>query len=212
MKECVLIKKNVFTCVIFGAIFLFVLCESLYKSNTLSMIAFIITIPIFILSIIKLIVDILEDLNNKVTSFLSDIEKYKRLPGEKIYKIRNLREDEFNDVISDIYDRNSDNCWQGNELKRYYYAYKARGRIRSLRRGMLYIYYFVFMIILFLLFLHTELYTLLENNSWFTIINMDLFEVWSLIIILLEIMMKDMIEDSITYIIDKKLGIDLKYY
>lgn len=99
MKECVLIKKNVFTCVIFGAIFLFVLCESLYKSNTLSMIAFIITIPIFILSIIKLIVDILEDLNNKVTSFLSDIEKYKRLPGEKIYKIRNLREDEFNDVI-----------------------------------------------------------------------------------------------------------------
>lgn len=68
------------------------------------------------------------------------------------------------------------------------------------------------MIILFLLFLHTELYTLLENNSWFTIINMDLFEVWSLIIILLEIMMKDMIEDSITYIIDKKLGIDLKYY
>ena len=43
-------------------------------------------------------------------------------------------------------------------------------------------------------------------------INMDLFEVWSLIIILLEIMMKDIIEDAITYIIDKKMGIDLEYY
>ena len=212
MKECVLIKKNVFTCVIFGAIFLFVLCESLFKSNTLSTIAFIITIPIFILSIIKLVVDILEDLNNKITCFLSDIEKCNGLLGEKIYKIKNTREDELNDVINDIYNGNSDNCWEVNELKRYFYACKARRRIRGLRRGMLYIYYFVFMIILFLLFLHTELYNWFENNSWFTTINMDLFEVWSLIIILLEIMMKDMIEDTITYVIDKKLGVNLKYY
>lgn len=75
-----------------------------------------------------------------------------------------------------------------------------------------YIYYSVFMIILLLLLLHTEIYTLLENNSWLTTINMDLFEVWSLIIILLEIMMKDIIEDAITYVIDKKMGIDLEYY
>lgn len=212
MKERVLIKKNVFTCVMFGAIFLFVLCESLFKSDTLSTIAFIIAIPIFILSLIKLVVDVLEDLNDKITSFLSNIENQDIPSWEELEKIRDAKEDILNDTISDISNKYPNNCWIADELKKYFYARKTRSSIRIFRRGMLYIYYSVFMIILLLLLLHTEIYTLLENNSWLTTINMDLFEVWSLIIILLEIMMKDIIEDAITYVIDKKMGIDLEYY
>lgn len=212
MKERVLIKKNVFTCVMFGAIFLFVLCESLFKSDTLSTIAFIIAIPIFILSLIKLVVDVLEDLNDKITSFLSNIENQDIPSWEEHEKIRDAKEDILNDTISDISNKYPNNCWIADELKKYFYARKTRSSIRIFRRGMLYIYYSVFMIILLLLLLHTEIYSLLENNSWLTTINMDLFEVWSLIIILLEIMMKDIIEDAITYVIDKKMGIDLEYY
>ena len=212
MKERVLIKKNVFTCVMFGAIFLFVLCESLFKSDTLSTIAFIIAIPIFILSLIKLVVDVLEDLNDKITSFLSNIENQDIPSWEEHEKIRDAKEDILNDTISDISNKYPNNCWIADELKKYFYARKTRSSIRIFRRGMLYIYYSVFMIILLLLLLHTEIYSLLENNSWLTTINMDLFEVWSLIIILLEIMMKDIIEDAITYVIDKKMGIELEYY
>lgn len=212
MKERVLIKKNVFTCVMFGAIFLFVLCESLFKSDTLSTIAFIIAIPIFILSLIKLVVDVLEDLNDKITSYLKDTEHRNVFSWEDLATIRDVKEDTLEDAINSITPKYTNYIGISDNLKKYFYARKTRTSIRIFRRAMLYIYYAVFMTILLLLLLHTELYSLLESTSWLSSINMDLFEVWSLIIILLEIMMKDIIEDAITYIIDKKMGIDLEYY
>jgi len=212
MKERVLIKKNVFTCVMFGAIFLFVLCESLFKSDTLSTIAFIIAIPIFMLSLIKLVVDVLEDLNDKITSYLKDTEHRNVFSWEDLATIRDVKEDTLEDAINSITPKYTNYIGISDNLKKYFYARKTRTSIRIFRRAMLYIYYAVFMTILLLLLLHTELYSLLESTSWLSSINMDLFEVWSLIIILLEIMMKDIIEDAITYIIDKKMGIDLEYY
>ena len=212
MKERVLLKKNVFTCVMFGAIFLFVLCESLFKSDTLSTIAFIIAIPIFMLSLIKLVVDVLEDLNDKITSYLKDTEHRNVFSWEDLATIRDVKEDTLEDAINSITPKYTNYIGISDNLKKYFYARKTRTSIRIFRRAMLYIYYAVFMTILLLLLLHTELYSLLESTSWLSSINMDLFEVWSLIIILLEIMMKDIIEDAITYIIDKKMGIDLEYY
>ena len=212
MKERVLIKKNVFTCVMFGAIFLFVLCESLFKSDTLSTIAFIIAIPIFMLSLIKLVVDVLEDLNDKITSYLKDTEHRNVFSWEDLATIRDVKEDTLEDAINSITPKYTNYIGISDNLKKYFYARKTRTSIRIFRRAMLYIYYAVFMTILLLLLLHTELYSLLESTSWLSSINMELFEVWSLIIILLEIMMKDIIEDAITYIIDKKMGIDLEYY
>lgn len=212
MKERVLIKKNIFTCVMFVAIFLFVLCESLFKSENLSIIAFIIAIPIFILSLIKLVVDILEDLNDKITSFLKD-EELGNIPSrEEFDTVRDVKEENLNDVIIGIADKYQEGAWINDKLKQYFYARKTRASIRKFRRGMLYIYYSVFMVILLLLLLHTEIYELLESNLWLTQINMDLFEVWSLIIILLEIMIKDIIEDAISYVIYKKVDVDLEYY
>lgn len=74
MKDHVFIKKNIFTSVMFGAVFLFVLFESIFYNNNLSGIAFIISIPIFILSLIKVIIDILEDINDKITTYLKNME------------------------------------------------------------------------------------------------------------------------------------------
>lgn len=212
MKERVLVKKNVFTCVMFGAIFLFILCESIFKSDMMSMIAFIIAIPIFILSIIKLVVDVLEDLNDKITSYLSS-EENGRIPSwEDFDRVRETEEKDIDNVAKEIANKHSEYPFVEREIKQYFYARKTRETIRKFRRFMLYIYYLVFMIIMVLLLLHTELYALIESNGWFNGINMDLFEVWSLIIILLEIMMKDIIEDIITYVIDKSLGLSLEYY
>ena len=66
MKERVFIKKNIFTSVMFGAVFLFVLFESIFYRDNLSGIAFLISIPIFILSLIKIIIDISEDINEAI--------------------------------------------------------------------------------------------------------------------------------------------------
>ena len=68
------------------------------------------------------------------------------------------------------------------------------------------------MLVLLLLLLHTELYHLLSYSPIFSSINMDLFTLWSLIIILFEIMMKNIVEDIISVCIQKITGINLEYY
>ena len=153
MKERVLIKKNVFTCVMFGAIFLFVLCESLFKSDTLSTIAFIIAIPIFMLSLIKLVVDVLEDLNDKITSYLKDTEHRNVFSWEDLATIRDVKEDTLEDAINSITPKYTNYIGISDNLKKYFYARKTRTSIRIFRRAMLYIYYAVFMTILLLLLL-----------------------------------------------------------
>ena len=65
------------------------------------------------------------------------------------------------------------------------------------------------MIVLTLLLLHSELYQMLDNVKWFTSINMNSFTLWSLIVLLFEIMMKDMVEDIIYVVIHKFIGLDL---
>ena len=68
------------------------------------------------------------------------------------------------------------------------------------------------MTVLLLLLLHTELYHILSNSPFFSSINMNLFTLWSLIILLFEIMMKNIVEDIISVIIQKFIGINLEYY
>ena len=42
--------------------------------------------------------------------------------------------------------------------------------------------------------------------------DLNIFTIWSLIIVLLEIMMKDFVEDIIVYVIDKSMKINLSWY
>jgi len=64
------------------------------------------------------------------------------------------------------------------------------------------------MIVLTLLLLHSELYQMLDNVKWFASINMNYLTLWSLIVLLFEIMMKDMVEDIIYVAIHKFIGLD----
>lgn len=216
MKERVFIKKNIFTSVMFGAVFLFVLFESIFYRDNLSGIAFLISIPIFILSLIKIIIDISEDINDKITSFLSNVENYPTyyddFSWEYLEQINACSDNTFKDTIENIISDKPNLNHLKDDLFNYYQSRKHRETIRSCRRFFLYIYYTLLMIVLLLLLLHTELYHLLSNSPFFSSINMNLFTLWSLIILLFEIMMKNIVEDIISVIIQKFIGINLEYY
>ncbi len=212
MKEHVLVKKNVFTCIMFGAILLFVSVESIFRLEALSILAFIIAIPLFILSIIQLVINVSEQIIDKITSYLSYTESQHMPFDEDLFEIRMSNKSTVNGIIDNISKMYPDREGTRSDLSNYYNARKTRSSIRAVRRVLLYIYYALCMIILLLLLLHAEVYTLFENAELNMSINTDLFEVWSLIIILFEIMMKDIVEDIIVYIISKRISINLEYY
>lgn len=212
MKERVFIKQNVFTSVMFGAVFLFILFESRYYQDNLSKIAFIISIPIFILSLIKIVIDISEDINDSITSRLEWCEKcifdYVDNFYDTLEQIRKSNEHDLEDTIESIISEKPDLRCYKKDLFDYYHLRKCREIIRSIRRFCLYIYYALLMIVLTLLLLHSELYQILDNVKWFTSINMNCFTLCSLIVLLFEIMMKNMVEDIIYVAIHKFVGLD----
>ena len=158
MKERVFIKKNIFTSVMFGAVFLFVLFESIFYRDNLSGIAFLISIPIFILSLIKIIIDISEDINDKITSFLSNVENYPTyyddFSWEYLEQINACSDNTFKDTIENIISDKPNLNHLKDDLFNYYQSRKYRETIRSCRRFFLYIYYALLMIVLLLLLLH----------------------------------------------------------
>lgn len=215
MKNRVFIKKNIFTSVMFGAVFLFVFFESVFYKSNLSGIAFIISIPIFILSLVQIIIEILEDINDKLTSFLYNLERYTFNNYDLYHELEQIKTCDaasLNDIIGNIISTRPVLTTLKDKLFNYYYSMRHRETIRSCRRFFLYIYYTILMIVLLLLLLHTELYHFLCNSAVFSSINMDLFTLWSLIIILFEIIMKNMVEDLISVCLQKLTGIKLEYY
>lgn len=111
MKERVFIKKNVFTCVMFGAILLFIIYESLIANTDLSILAFFIAIPTFILSFLKLLVDILEDINNKITNFLKQTEENNNIEWQILDEIRENDENNVDKIIKEYMDGHLDYEW-----------------------------------------------------------------------------------------------------
>lgn len=204
MKDKIFLRKNIFTCVMFGAIFLFVLYGSFSSNIDLSVVAFFIAIPTFLLSFIKLIVDILEDINDKITKLLANIERNNSINNTLLYKIR------LNNNIDEILKENSDE-WLRKKLLEYKRARRIRKNVRRIRRLFLYIYYMIFMLMFVVLLLHSELATYVTDGILCKM-DLNIFTIWSLIIVLSEIMMKDFVEDIIVYVIDKSMKINLSWY
>lgn len=126
MKERVFIKKNVFTCVMFGAILLFIIYESLIANTDLSILAFFIAIPTFILSFLKLLVDILEDINNKITNFLKQTEENNNIEWQILDEIRENDENNVDEIIKEYMDGHPDYEWIGESLYQYHKARRVR--------------------------------------------------------------------------------------
>jgi hypothetical protein len=211
MKERVFIKKNVFTCVMFGAIFLFIIYESLIANTDLSILAFFIAIPTFILSFLKLWVDILEDINNKITNFLKQTEKNNNIEWQILDEIRENDENNVDEIIKEYMDGHPNYKWIEKSLYQYHKVRRVRKKVRKMRRAILYLYYFIFMLMFLLLLLHTELSTIISNGS-LSEVDLNLFTLWSLIVVLIEIMMKDILEDIVGFFLDKKIGTNVEWY
>lgn len=210
MKDRIFIKENVFTCVMFGAILLFIIYESFIMNTDLSILAFIIAIPTFILSLTKLMVDILEDINNKITDFLKQIEDRPNIGWNILNEIRLNDKNEVSDIIQIYMDEHMEQEWVAEELEQYHKARNVRNKIRKIRRAVLYFYYFIFMIMFLLLLLHTELSAFITKELGG--IDLNLFTLWSLIVIMTEIMMKNILEEMVGIFLTKRIGVDGEIY
>jgi hypothetical protein len=194
-------KENVFTCVMFGAIFIFVVIKTIFNSGDLWGIAYLLAFPILILSILKLIITALEDANDKETEWLFGWEDCNAQYDK--FKIRGFKKKEFNDYISTICEND-----EKNKIIKYKICFELREKFRFIRRTLLFFYYSVFMIVFVLLLLHTELSVYLKSFS----IDTNALTMWSFIIILVEIMMKNILENIVFWIINKKYNINLENY
>lgn len=210
MKDRIFIKENVFTCVMFGAILLFIIYESFIMNTDLSILAFIIAIPTVILSLTKLMVDILEDINNKITDFLKQIEDRPNIGWNILNEIRLNDKNEVSDIIQIYMDEHMEQEWVAEELEQYHKARNVRNKIRKIRRAVLYFYYFIFMIMFLLLLLHTELSAFITKELGG--IDLNLFTLWSLIVIMTEIMMKNILEEMVGIFLAKRIGVDGEIY
>lgn len=210
MKDRIFIKENVFTCVMFGAILLFIIYESFIMNTDLSILAFIIAIPTFILSLTKLMVDILEDINNKITDFLKQIEDRPNIGWNILNEIRLNDKNEVSDIIQIYMDEHMEQEWVAEELEQYHKARNVRNKIRKIRRAVLYFYYFIFMIMFLLLLLHTEPSAFITKELGG--IDLNLFTLWSLIVIMTEIMMKNILEEMVGIFLAKRIGVDGEIY
>lgn len=215
MKNRVFIKKNVFSCLMFGALILFVLYQTFFCDSDLSMLAFLIVIPTFVLSVLKLIVDITEDINNKMTGYLYFSNSLVNQPI--FFEVYQKAQQEDNKDLIEGYNKSILHADSFEDYKRQQQeekesVFNGREKIRKVRRVVLYVYYAVFMVMVFALLIHTELSKFIIEMNIIERVNVNKITIWSLVVILIEILMKDIFEDIIFVIYYKKIGIDLKWY
>lgn len=214
MEKAVFRKENVFTCVMFGALVLFVVVETIMAPESLPAIAFFVAISVFALSIIKVSADIAESMNDKLTTHMKVVEnRWKSQHGS--FRFRTMREapeDEAEKLIAAAVPtgENQDNLIGG--LRNYRIAYYERIGVRKTRRALLYVYYFVFMLLFVLLLTHSEMALLLEPAGILDSNFVSILTLWPLAVVLFDVMMKTLAVKAAVPILEQKLGFELKLY
>jgi len=210
-------KENVFTCLTFGAIFVFAVIQTMAPSNDLVLIAWILSIFIFLISLLKLVISIFEDIIVKQTELLRKEEndglfnyEYGTLSSEQMWEIRNSKKCVPKDILSEIQKKeNAENIL--TKVQNYKTCFDMRKTFRCVRRALLWMYYIIFMLILVILLLRTEISNVINVDS-IKLLGTNILTMWSLVIILVEIMMKDIIEQIIINFLTKKYEIDFWEY
>ena len=201
-----LIRKNVFPCVMFGSVLIFVLIETLYFKENVGLLSFIIAVPVFISSILKTFSNGLESINDKLTNFIARIKDWPDITYEMLDAVRLANKKEKNKIIENL---TKDNNLR-ETLEQYKKAFSIRRKIRNARRILLFLYYLLLMLTLVLLFLREDVYLVLSQI--FSETNTEILAIWSFVVILFEIMMKDVIEDLFISLTHKIIVINYDYY
>jgi len=212
LKKTVLRKENVFTCVTFGALVLFVIVESLFKPEGLTIVAFAVALSVLVLSLIKLGADVAEDINDSLTGFIKDVRRQTGCNSEELNVLISTSPDNVNEAIEKMANCSKDPETRKRILRNYYSSMKTRLKTRRLRRALLYAYYAIFMLLLSFLLLHFELVPIAKESGILAAVDMNILTLWSLVVVLFEIMMKDILEKTIKAILTKQLGIQLNWY
>lgn len=202
----ILIRKNVFPCVMFGSVLIFVLIETLYFNENVGLLSFIIAVPVFISSILKMFSNGLESINDKLTNFIARLKDWPGITYEMLDAVRLASKKEKNEIIENS---TKDNNLR-ETLEQYKKAFSVRQKIRKARRILLFLYYLLLMLTLVLLFLREDVYLVLSQI--FSETNTEILAIWSFVVILFEIMMKDVIEDLFISLTHKIIGINYDYY
>lgn len=199
-------KKNVFPCVMFGSVLIFVLIETLYFKENVGLFSFIIAVPVFISSILKTLSNGLESINDKLTNFIEKIKKWPDITYEMLDAVRLANKQEKNKIIGNL----TKDINLQETLEQYKKAFSVRQKIRKARKVLLFLYYFLLMLTLVLLFLREDIYLILSQI--FSEANTEILAIWSFVVILFEIVMKDVVEDLFVSLTHKLIGINYDYY
>lgn len=95
----------------FGSVLIFVLIEMLYFNENVGLLSFIIAVPVFISSILKMISNGLESINDRITNFIARLKDWPGITYEMLDAVRLASKKEKNDIAT-------------KEFRRVYMRYK----------------------------------------------------------------------------------------
>lgn len=190
----------------FGSVLIFVLIEMLYFNENVGLLSFIIAVPVFISSILKMFSNGLESINDRLTNFIERLKDWPGITYEMIDAVRLANKQEKNKIIENL----TKDINLRETLEQYKKAFSVRQKIRKARRILLFLYYFLLMLTLVLLFLREDIYLILSQI--FSEANTEILAIWSFVVILFEIVMKDVVEDLFVSLTHKLIGINYDYY
>lgn len=148
----------------------------------------------------------LESINDRLTNFIERLKDWPGITYEMIDAVRLASKKEKNEIIENL--TKDDN--RRETLEQYKKAFSIRQKIRRARRILLFLYYLLLMLTLVLLFLREDIYLVLSQI--FSETNTEMLAIWSFVVILFEIMMKDVIEDLFVSLTHRLIGINYDYY
>lgn len=212
LEKAIFRKENVFTCVMYGALVIFVVVESVLRPESIAVVAFLVALAVFVLSVFKVAADIAEDVNDKLTSHMRSVERWPQHKNPAFRAMREASPEDAERIIAEMAFVCKDRDLQTDRLRSYRAAYYTRAKVRVVRRSLLFCYYFVFMLLFVALLLHAELMPALGQ---FVAANPDVASVltlWSLVVVLTEVMMKGLIEKADVPILENRLGFKLELY
>ncbi len=148
----------------------------------------------------------LESINDRLTNFIERLKDWPGITYEMIDAVRLANKQEKNKIIENL----TKDINLRETLEQYKKAFSVRQKIRKARRILLFLYYFLLMLTLVLLFLREDIYLILSQI--FSEANTEILAIWSFVVILFEIVMKDVVEDLFVSLTHKLIGINYDYY
>lgn len=199
-------KQNILPFLTFGSILISTIVFSFEKIDSIDLVTGILSIIIFFMSIVQSVVAVMEDINDALTNKLISDENDK---GEiRKIGIRKIRDADDNQLKEIIIQSGIDKDYVIKGFYTYKKSLEIRKGIRFWRRIMLFIFYIIFMLMFVVLILHYEI-ILMFNNLGVNNINDGIITLWTLVIFVFEIIMKDKFKMIIREIFAKKYNIYL---